>query len=108
MRFQKLKTKLIACRDYKNLNSVKCRADTVTTASNVDNFVMYKSTILNIFNRDVPIKKKDNHANEAFFVSKKPHKAIMKRSRLRNLFLKHQSDINKETKTLKEIFVSNF
>ena len=55
--------------------------DIVTATSNVDNFGMYKRTIFNIFNRHVPIKKKYIRANEAPFMSKELHKAIMKRSR---------------------------
>ena len=57
---------------------------------------MYKSTIFKIFNRHVPIKKKYIRANEAPFMSKELHKAIMKRSRLRNKFLKHRTDTNEK------------
>ena len=57
---------------------------------------MYKSTIFNIFNRHALIKKKYIRANEAPFMSKELHKAIMKRSRLRNKFLKHRTDTNKK------------
>ena len=53
---------------------------------------MYKSTIFNIFS----IIKKYIRANEAPFMSKELHKAIMKRSRLRNKFLKHRTDTNKK------------
>ena len=45
---------------------------------NLDNFGVYKSTIFNVFNRHVPIKKKYIRANEAPFMSKELHKAIMK------------------------------
>ena len=89
MGFQKLKTKTIAYCDYRNFDNVKLRSDIVLTTSNVDNFGMYKSTIFNIFTRHVPIKKKYIRANEATFMSKELHKAIIKRSRLRNVFLKH-------------------
>ena len=56
---------------------------------------MYKSTIFNIFNYHVPIKKKYIRANKAPFKSKELHKAIMKRSGLRNIFLEHRTDTNK-------------
>ena len=65
--FQKLKTKVIVYRDYNNFDNVKFRYDIVTATSNVDHFGMYKSTIFNIFNRHVPIKKKYIYANEAPF-----------------------------------------
>ena len=45
MRFQKLKPKIIAYRDYKKFDNAKFRSDIVTATSNVDNFGTYKSTI---------------------------------------------------------------
>ena len=68
---------------------------------------MYKSTIYNIFNLHVPVKKRYICANEAPFMSKELHKAIMKRSRLRDISLKHWTDTNKKTTALKEISVKN-
>ena len=96
MGFQKLKPKIIAYRDYKNFDNAKFGYDIVTATSNVDNFGMYKSTVFNIFNCHVPIKKKYIRANETPFMSKELHKAIMKRSRLRNTFLKHRTETNKK------------
>ena len=46
MWFQKLKPKIIAYRDYKNFDNAKFRYIIVTATSNIDNFCMYKSTIL--------------------------------------------------------------
>ena len=108
MGFQKLKPKIIAYRDYKNFDNAKFRYDIVTATSNMDNFGMYKSTIFNIFNRHVPIKKKYIRANEAPFMSKELHKAIMKRSRLRNIFLKRKTNTNeKNNSTQFNQFFSN-
>ena len=89
---QKLKPKIIVYRDYKNFGNAKFRYDIVTITSNVDNFGMYKSTIFNIFNRHVPIKRKYVRP----FMSKELHKVIMKRSRLRNIFLKNRINTNKK------------
>ena len=96
MGFPKLKPKIIACRDYEHFDNAKFRSDIVTATSNVDNFVMYKSTIFNIFNHHVLIKNKYICANEVPFMSKELHKVIMKRSRLRNIFLKHRTDTSKK------------
>ena len=96
MGFQKLKPKIIVYRDYENVDNAKFRYNIVTATSNVDNFGVYKNTISNIFNRHVPIKKKYIRTNEAPFMSKELHKAIMERSRLRNKFLKHRTDTNKK------------
>ena len=120
MGFQKLKPKIIAYRDYKNVDNAKFRYDIVTATSNVDNFGVYKSTIFDILNshvpikkkyiranRHVPIKKKYIRANGAPFMSKELHKAIMKRSRLRNISLKYRTDTNKKTIAPKETVVKN-
>ena len=48
-------------------------------------------------------KKKYICPNEAPFLSKELHKAIMKRSKLKNIFLKHQTDTNKKTTVPKKI-----
>ena len=42
-------------------------------------------------NKHTPIKRKYVRANEAPFMTKELHKAVMKRSRLRNKFLKTKS-----------------
>ena len=44
-----------------------------------------------IFNKHDPIKRKSVRANEASFMTKELHKVVMKRSRLRNKFLKTKS-----------------
>ena len=96
MGFQKLKLEIIAYRDYNNFDNTKLRYDIVTATSNADNFGMFKSIIFNMFNRLIPIKKKNIRANKAPFMSKELHTAIMKRSRLRNIFPKHRIDTNKK------------
>ena len=93
MGFQKLKPKIVAYRDYQNFDNAKFRSDIVTkfrsdiitATSNRDNFGMYKSTIFNIFNRHVPVKKRYIRANETLFMTKELPKAIMKRSIFRNM-----------------------
>ena len=51
----------------------------------------FKETILSVFNKYAPIKKKYIRANEAPFMTKNLHKEIMKRSILRNKYLKSKS-----------------
>ena len=48
-------------------------------------------TVFHIFNKHAPIKRKYIRANEAPFMTKDLHKAIMKRSKLRNKFLKSRN-----------------
>ena len=64
---------------------------------------MCKSTIFILPNCYTTVKEKCIHANGAPFMSKKLHEAIMKRSRLRNVFLKHSTNTNKEPTAPNEI-----
>ena len=48
----------------------------------------FMKTVFRIFNKHAPIKRKYIRANEAPFMTKDLHKAIVKRSKLRNTFLK--------------------
>ena len=48
----------------------------------------FMKIVFRIFKKHVPIKRKYIRANKAPFVSKDLHRAIMKRSKLRNMFLK--------------------
>ena len=53
------------------------------------------TTVTDIFNRLVPIKKRYVRANQAPFINKVLSKEIMKRTRLRNNYLKNRSIANK-------------
>ena len=54
-------------------------------------FEHFLNIFIEILNKHAPIKKKYLRANQGEFMSKKPDKAIMTRSRLRNKFLKEKS-----------------
>ena len=65
----------------------------------------FKETVFNIFNKYEQIKKKKYVcANEAPFMTKELHKAIMKRSRLRNAFLKGRTKNNQKNFKLQRKF----
>ena len=51
----------------------------------------FKETIFNIFDKHTAIKQKYLCANEALFVTKELDREIMKRSRIRNKFLRTKS-----------------
>ena len=87
-----------------NLSIVKaCQKDDIPTKvikMNKDIFPHFKAKDFNkcfkesfycIFNKHAPIKRRYIRANEAPFMTKELHKAIMKRSRLRKKFLKTKS-----------------
>ena len=91
MGFQKLKPQVITYRNYKNFNNDRFQADIKTCGFDTKDINSFKETILSVFNKYAPIKKKYIRANEAPFMTKNLHKEIMKRSRLRNKYLKSKS-----------------
>ena len=56
----------------------------------------FNADVLNILDKETPIRKKFVRADEALFMTRKLKKAIMIRSRLRNTFLKHSTNQNKK------------
>ena len=90
MGFQKLKPHIVADRHYKHFDNEKFLSDILPCASE-KNLKCFKETIICIFNKYAPIKRKYIFVNEAPFMRKELPKAILKRSRLRNKFLKIKS-----------------
>ena len=88
MCFQKLPPKIVNYRNYKIFGNEKSRSDISKFDFGASDLESFKNTIFCIFNKHVPIKRKYIRANEAPFMTKKMHKAIMKRSKLRNKFFK--------------------
>ena len=80
------------------------RSETVKCNFNYTDLRTFKETVFNIFNKYVPIKKKYVRANEAPFMTKELHKAIMKRSRLRNKFLTDRTENNQKNFKLQRNF----
>ena len=80
MRFQKLKPYIVAYRDYKHFDNEKFRSDIQSRASE-KYLKCFKETVLCIFNKHAPIKKNYVRANDGPFMTKRLHKAIVKRSR---------------------------
>ena len=62
----------------------------------VSDLAKFNACVLEVFNKEAPIKKKYLRANEAPFMNRKLKKAIIIRSRLRNTFLKHPTNENKK------------
>ena len=54
------------------------------------------------------MKRKYVRANEAPFMTKELHKAIMIRSRLRNKFLKNKNEINRSNYKVPRNYCKNF
>lgn len=74
-------------RDYRHIDNEKFRSD-IQRCTSEDNLQGFKEIIFCSFNKHAPMKRKYDPANKAPFMTKELHEAIMKRSRLRNKFLK--------------------
>ena len=61
------------------------------------NYSIFKNVCLDIVNKHAPLKRKYARANHAAYMYKELSQAIMKRSELRNLYLKHRSEENRLT-----------
>ena len=64
----------------------------------------FKETILSVFNKHAPIKNKYIRANEAPFMIKLLHIEIMRRSRLRNKYLKCKSFTDRKNYNMQRNF----
>ena len=94
--FPKQKPRVVIHRQYKNFRNDYFRIELENALlkydiNNIDydNFI---KTFLTVLDKHAPIKKKYLRANHANFVTKLLRKAIMKRSKLRNDFLKDRND----------------
>ena len=64
--------------------------------------------VFSILNAHAPLKKKPLRANHASFVTREFRKAVMKRARLRNVYLKNELKQLKQLTIINETFVLAF
>ena len=86
MGFQKLKPHIVAYRDSKNFDNENLQSDIESCASE-KNLRCFKDTFF-VYLTSMLLLKENTSQLKATFMTKELHKAIMKRSRLRNKFLK--------------------
>ena len=100
---------MVNYRDYQNFLNNEFRAELDNEMSKHDLGNMEHQHFLNIFieilNKHAPMKKKYLRANQKRFMTKDLHKTIMKRSRLRNKFLRVGQIFPEKNTKSKEIFV---
>ena len=97
MSFQKCKPRNVTYRNYKNYDNDVFRSEIQSFCSlNETDLGLFKKSVVCIFNKHAPIRKKYLHANESPFMTKELHNAIMKRSRYRNKFFKDKSQTSRE------------
>ena len=99
----KLGPKIIHYRDYKNFSNDAFRSEVVIENGNLQNFNDLDSLLAkckNVLNRTAPLKQKHVRANNSPFINKTILKAIMKRTRLKNKFIKYRCERNKRAYNL--------
>ena len=99
MYFTKQTHETIFYRNYKKFDSLKFREALNRElmkhdANNID-YEIFRDTVLSILNAHIPSKKKHLKANHAPFVIKEFRKAVVKRARLRNAYLKRRTEATK-------------
>ena len=114
MTFKKYQPKIINYRSYKNFSNEKYRETLINNLSkesfinNDDGFERFCHTSLDALNKYASRKKKHARGNQMPFFNKELSKAIMTRTKLRNIFQQNRSEENRIRYTSKEVFVSLF
>ena len=94
---QKLDPKIIHCRDYRKCSNYSFRQDLLSTLvmKNINLNDGLQNVIDICMNKFAPRKKKYSRGNNMPFMNKLLSRAHMKRTRLRNCYLKKRSEQNR-------------
>ena len=99
--FKKYQPKIINYRSYKNFSNEKCRETLINNLSkenfinNDDGFQSFCHISLDALNKHAPRKKEHARGDQMPFFNKELSKAIMTRTKLRNIFLQNRSEGNR-------------
>ena len=98
--FPKPKLKIVNYWDYRNFQNDEFRGELDNKILKHDiNSIEYQHSLnifIEILNKHAPMKIKYLRANQGKFMTKGLHKAIMKRSRLRNKFLRDRTEMSRK------------
>ena len=112
MFFIKKKHETIFYRNYKSFDCLKFKQalnrELMKHGLNNIDYDNFHKIVLSILNAHAPLKKKHLRANHASFVTKELRKAVMKRARLRNVYLKNELKQLKQLTIINETFVLAF
>ena len=96
--FKKQRSRIINYRSFKHFSNEEFRKSLIDSLSNQihvnndDGFNRFCKISIDTLNSFAPIKNKFVRANQMPFITKELSKEIMKRSRLRNNFLRKKTD----------------
>ena len=98
--FPKLKPKVVNYRDYRKFHNEEFSAllDNEILKHDISNmeYQHFFNIFIEVLNKHAPMKQKYLRANQGRFMTENLHKAIMKRSRLRNKFLSDRTEISRK------------
>ena len=104
--FSKPKPKIVNYRDYRNFRNDEFRAelDNDILKHDINNieYQHFLNIFIEILNKHASLKIKYLRANQGNFMTKCLHKAIMKRSRLRNKLLRDRTNVSKRIQKTKK------
>ena len=97
--FRKMPPKVIKYRNYKHYSHLNFQFDLKSSLDGLDLHQIsndeYVSLLMGILDKHAPLKTKYIRANDQPFMTKELRKEHMKRSRLRNKYLKNRTETNK-------------
>ena len=111
---KKYRPKIINYRSYQNFSNEKYRETLINNLSkenyinNNDGFQRFCHISLDVLNKHAPCKKKHARGNQMPFFNKELSKAIMTRTKLRNIFLQNRSEENRILYTKQRNFCLSF
>ena len=112
--FKKLQPRIINYRSYNNNSNEKFKSCLLNElrkedfANNDKDFEKFCNIIMKVLNKHAPRKKKIVRGNKIPFMTKNLSKEMMKRSRLRNRFLKDESRKQNAMYTKRELLCISF
>ena len=106
--YKKLRPKVIFYRDYKNYHNGEFRYDLTESLYSTDiSYEIFENNFIKVLNKHAPLKRKYIRGNHQPFMNKELSKAIMKRTRLRNIYIKNGSVSSKNNYTKQRNFCTN-
>ena len=97
--FEKEDPKVIIYRDYKYFDNEMFSIELENELSKIGllilNYDIFKNVCMGVINKHVPLKRKYIRANHAEYMDMELSQTMMKRSKLRNDYLKHRSEENR-------------
>ena len=112
--FKKYQPNIITYRSYKEFSNEKDRDTLINSLSkenfinNDDGFQRFCHISLDALNKHAPRKKKHARGNQMSFFNKELSKAIMTRTKLRNIFLCNRSEENRIPYTKQKFLCLSF